>query len=189
MSPIIKELTNLLTSPPQRLKRTQTAFVDQSRITNSERFDLRFLLLLLWWFFLLDLYHHPHSKNYMDYVVFQCFHFLIWPWFSDLLSEPICASWRSIHCHFPLSGGTLILTREVYWPLLWPTLSRALFSLLGFSCHLLAARPSVSQTNAHRGAWVRNFCSPFTILDLCQSCFPAVLPTSPKWCKTGSLQG
>lgn len=77
--------------------------------------------------------------------------------FSDLVSEPLHASWRSVHCHFPLSGGTLILTREVHWPLLWPSLSRALFSLSGFSCHFLAACPPLSQTNTHRGAWGRNF--------------------------------
>ena len=90
-------------------------------------------------------------------MVFQCFCFPIWPWFSDLISEPVHASWRSIHCHLPLSGGTLILTREVHWPLLWPSLSTALFPLSGFSRHFLAACPPVSQPNAHRGAWVRSF--------------------------------
>lgn len=80
-----------------------------------------------------------------------------WPWFSDLLSKPTLASWKSIHCHFPLSGGTLILTGEVHWPFLWPSLSRGLFSLSGFSCPFLAACPPVLQTNAHRGAWVTNF--------------------------------
>lgn len=53
-------------------------------------------------------------------------------------------------CHFPLSGGTLILTGEVHWPLLWPYLSRGLFPLSGFSRPFLAACAPVLQTNAHR---------------------------------------
>lgn len=119
-------------------------------------------------------------------MVFQCFCFPIWPWCSDLQSEPTPASWRSIHCHFPLSGGTFVLTGEVHWPLLWPSPSRGLFSLSGFSCPSLPACPPVLQTNAHRGAWAPGFIAHSWCLIYVLWCPPSLSKAVQGW---GSKQG
>lgn len=81
MNPLIKELTNLLICPLQCLERTQTAFVDQPRATDSESFDLRFLFIVVVMVFSFKQPYIiiPIVKNYVDSVVFQCFCFPLWP--------------------------------------------------------------------------------------------------------------
>lgn len=138
----VEKLMKLLICPLLCLERTITVFAHQPRTANSERFDPGFFFLL--WCLLL--FKQPYiiipiqKLHGISMLLFFQFDLD----FSYLISEPIHASWRSVCCHFPLPGGTLFLSREVHWSLLWPYLRRALFSLPGFSCHFLAACPPVS---------------------------------------------